>query len=56
MSSVNISYDIINELSAIFLWVGAWGILDQFTHLTIIEQYKKYFYVLLILIAVYIKI
>lgn len=56
MTSVNISYDIINELSIIFLWVGVWGILDQFTHLTILEQYKKYFYVLLILIAVYIKL
>jgi hypothetical protein len=56
MTTVNVSFDIINELSIIFLWVGTWGILDQFTRLSMLEKYRTYFNILLILIAMYIKL
>jgi hypothetical protein len=56
MTAVNVSVDIINELSIIFLWVGTFGILDQFTHLSILEKYRTHINVLLILIAIYIKL
>jgi hypothetical protein len=56
MSTVNVNFDLINELSLIFLWVGVWGILDKITNHTGLVKYKIYFDVLLILIAIFIKL
>jgi hypothetical protein len=56
MSTVNVSFDIMNELSLIFLWVGIWGVLDQITNHTILVRYKIYVNVLLILTALLIKL
>ena len=52
----NISLNIIDELSIIFLWIGIWGITDMFINLSVINEYKKYIYILLILIAIYFKL
>lgn len=51
----NISLNIIDELSIIFLWIGIWGITDMFINLSI-NEYKHYIYILLILIAIYFKL
>jgi hypothetical protein len=56
MPTVNVNFDLINELSLIFLWVGVWGILDKIANYTGLVEYKIYFDVLLILIAIYIKL
>lgn len=56
MSTINVSFDLINELSIIFLWVGIWGVLDQVTNNTVLVKYRIYFNVLLILIALLIKL
>jgi hypothetical protein len=52
----NLSLNLIDELSIIFLWIGIWGITDMFINLFIINEYKQYIYVLLILIAIYFKL
>jgi len=56
MTTINVNFDIINELSLIFLWVGIWGVLDKLTNHTILVKYKIYFNVLLILTALLIKL
>jgi hypothetical protein len=56
MSTINVSFDLINELSIIFLWVGIWGVLDQVTNNTVLVKYRIYFNVLLILTALLIKL
>ena len=56
MATVNVRFDLINELSIIFLWVGIWGVLDQVTNNTVLVNYKMYVNVLLILTALLIKL
>lgn len=56
METVNVRFDLINELSIIFLWVGIWGTLDQVTNNTVLVNYKMYVNVLLILTALMIKL
>jgi hypothetical protein len=56
MATINVKFDIINELSIIFLWVGIWGILDQVTNNTVLVKYKMHINVLLILTALFIKL
>ena len=56
MTTINVRFDIINELSIIFLWVGVWGLLDQITQNTTLVNFKIYFDVLLILTALFIKL
>ena len=56
MTTVNVDFDIMNELSLIFLWVGIWGVLDQLTNHTVLVKYKMYVNVLLILTALLIKL
>jgi len=55
-TNVNVNFDLANELSLIFLWVGIWGVIDSVTHQTILVNYKIYIDILLILIALYIKL
>jgi len=55
-TNVNVNFDLANELSLIFLWVGIWGVIDSVTHHTILVNYKIYIDILLILIALYIKL
>jgi len=55
-TNVNVNFDLTNELSLIFLWVGIWGVIDSVTHQTILVNYKIYIDILLILIALYIKL
>ena len=56
MTTVNVNFDLLNELSLIFLWVGIWGVLDKVTNGTSLSKYKIYIDVLLILIALFIKL
>jgi hypothetical protein len=56
MATINVKFDIINELSIIFFWVGMWGVLDITLQNTLLIKYKLYCYMLLILIAMYIKL
>jgi hypothetical protein len=56
MTSINVNIELINELSIIFFWVGIWGVLDITLHNTMLIKHRLYFYMLLILIAVYIKL
>lgn len=56
MTTIDVNFDIMNELSLIFLWIGIWGVLDQITNNTVLVQYRIYFNVLLILIALLIKL
>jgi hypothetical protein len=48
MTTINVKFDIINELSIIFLWVGIWGILDQVTNNKVLVKYKMHINLLLI--------
>jgi len=56
MTAINVKFDIINELSAIFFWIGIWGVLDRLTNSTVLVNYKMHVNVLLILIALFIKL
>lgn len=56
MTTINVRFDIINELSIIFLWVGIWGVLDQVINNTVLVNHKMYVNVLLILTALLIKL
>jgi hypothetical protein len=56
METINVKFNIIEELSAVFFWVGLWGILDVLLHNTILIKYRLHCYIILILIAVYIKL
>jgi hypothetical protein len=56
MTTINVTFDILNELSVIFFWIGIWGILDRVTNNTVLVNYKMYVNVLLILIALLIKL
>ena len=55
-TNINVNFDIVNELSLIFLWVGVWGILDHVTHHTKLVNFKIYLDLLLILTALFIKL
>jgi hypothetical protein len=56
MATINVKFDLINELSIIFFWVGMWGVLDVTLHNTMLVKYRLYCYALLILTAIYIKL
>lgn len=56
MATINVNIELINELSIIFFWVGIWGVLDLSVHHTVLNKYRLYCYILLILVAIYIKI
>ena len=45
-----------DEISTIFLWIGTWGIKEVIFNISLINDNKIYIYVLLILIAIYIKL
>jgi type I restriction-modification system DNA methylase subunit len=51
-----VSIKLIDEIAIIFLWIGIWGIADEIIYSTMVFQYKKYIYTLLILSAIYMKI
>jgi len=51
-----LSIGLIDELVIIFLWIGIWGITDEIIYSTIMFQYKKYIYIILLLIALYMKV
>ena len=51
-----VSIALLDELAIIFLWIGIWGISDEIIYSSVVLQYKKYIYVLLILCALYLKI
>ena len=53
---IEITLKLIDEIAIIFLWIGIWGISDEIIYSSIMLQYKKYIYVLLILCALYVKI
>jgi hypothetical protein len=53
---LNLSLNLIDELSIIILWIGIWGLTDIFINIPYINQYKEYIYILLILFAVYFKL
>ena len=54
MSTLNINFG--DELTIIFLWIGIWGVTDELIYSTVLYEYKKYIYILLILSAIYLKI
>ena len=56
MDTINVNFNLTDELSAIFLWVGSWGILDILLNNTVLIKYRLHCYIILILIAVYIKL
>ena len=56
METINVNFNLTDELSAIFLWVGSWGILDILLNNTVLIKYRLHCYIILILIAVYIKL
>jgi hypothetical protein len=56
MATINVNFNLVSELSLIFLWVGVWGLLDQITQNTTLVNFKIYFDVLLILTALFIKL
>jgi len=45
-----------DEISAIFLWLGVWGIKENIFTLSVINENKIFIYILLILIGIYLKI
>jgi len=47
---------IVDEISAIFLWLGIWGIKEHVFTVSIINDNKMYIYTLLLLIGIYIKL
>ena len=51
-----LNLNLIDELSIIFLWIGIWGLSDMLLNVPIMYEYKHYFYIILILIAIYYKI
>lgn len=56
METINVNFNIIDELSYIFLWIGLWGIFDIILFDTVLIKYRLHCYIILILIAVYIKL
>jgi hypothetical protein len=53
---MEISISLIDEVTAVFLWIGAYGLLHNFIHLSYISQYDNYIYILLLLFALYFKL
>ena len=51
-----VSINLIDEIAIIFLWIGIWGFVDEIIYSSVVLQYKKYIYVLLILCALYVKV
>lgn len=52
----SVSLLLVDELSIILIWIGAWGLSDMITRVPFIEKNKNYFYLLLILIGIYNKV
>ena len=53
---MDISIQLMEEISIIFFWVGSSGLLDRFVSNPIIKQSKIYVYIMLVLIAIYLKL
>ena len=45
-----------DEISVILMWMGIYGLIEQFIHLPLIYDKKNYVYVLFILISLFIKL
>jgi len=53
---MEISISLIDEVTAVFLWMAIYGLLNNFIHLSYINQYENYIYLLLLLSALYFKL
>jgi len=53
---MEVSINLIEEISMVFFWVGSNGILDKIIDRPSINSYKMYIYIILLLIAIYLKI
>ena len=53
---MDISIQLIEEISIVFFWVGSSGLLDRFISNPIVKHSKIYVYVMLVLIAIYLKL
>ena len=53
---MEISISLIDEVTAVFLWLGVYGLLQKFISSVYVNQYETYIYLLLILTALYFKL
>ena len=53
---MDINIKLIDEISVIFFWIGISGLIDRFINIPIVIPSKKYFYIILVLIAIFIKL
>jgi len=53
---MDINIQMIDEVSIIFFWVGLSGLIDRFINNPLILPSKKYVYMILVLIAIFIKL
>jgi len=53
---MEVSINLIDEISMVFFWVGANGILDKIIDRPFLSSSKMYIYTILLLIAIYFKI
>lgn len=51
-----VSINIIEEISVVFFWIGANGIVDRMISCPFLKQSKIYIYIFLLLLAIFIKI
>jgi len=45
-----------DEISVILMWMGLYGLLEQFIHLPLIYDKKNYIYALFVCISLFIKL
>jgi hypothetical protein len=53
---MEISLSLIDEVTAVFLWLGVYGLLQKFLNTSYVNQYETYVYLLLVLTALYFKL
>jgi len=47
---------LIDEISVILMWLGIYGLLDQFIHIPLLYENKIYIYILFICVSLLIKL
>ena len=53
---MDINIKMLDEVSIIFFWVGLSGLIDRFISNPLIIPSKKYVYMILVLIAIFLKL
>lgn len=53
---MELNFNILDELSMIFFWIGSYGISDKIISQQIFKHHKIYIYVLLVLLGIYLRL